>query len=85
MRPVRALPDLAVTSNFTSFLTVRYGDGAGDYSTVFQSSFLRGTLRVPMAIVAHTHDLDGVRRTASAIERGLVLRTERAVGLTRTL
>jgi hypothetical protein len=47
-----------------------------------RATFFRGVLRFAVAIVGHRADaLDGVRRTAAAFARGLVFRTEHAVGI----
>ncbi len=50
-----------------------------------RATFFRGRLRVPFAWIGHANRLDEVRGCARAIERGLVYRTERDVGVTRSL
>ena len=58
------------------FLRVHHSAAESDET---QSAFLRGTLRFPFAIIGHRADLQGVRETAGALERGLVVRSQRGV------
>ena len=46
-----------------------------------RASFLRGTRTFSFALLGHDANLDTVRRAAQASERGLVVRTEKSVGL----
>ncbi len=50
-----------------------------------RATFFRGRLRAPFAWVGHANRLDEVRACARAIERGLVVRTERGAGVARCL
>lgn len=50
-----------------------------------RATFFRGRLRVPFAWIGHRGDLETVRATACAIERGLVFRSAREVGIARGL
>ncbi len=50
-----------------------------------RGTFFRGRLRVPFAWIGHRGDLETVRTTACAIERGLVFRSAREVGIARSL
>ncbi|MGH0033724.1 MAG: hypothetical protein ACQGVK_01710 [Myxococcota bacterium] len=50
-----------------------------------RATFFRGRLRVPFAWIAHPDRFDGVRTSARALERGLIYRTERDIGLARGL
>ena len=48
-----------------------------------RATFFRGVLRFATAIVGHRADqLEDVRRSAGALARGLVFRTEHEVGIT---
>ncbi len=62
------------------FLRVLHSAAETDETRV---AFVRGFHRFGFALVGHPAELDGVRRTARCIERGLVYRTESDVGVAR--
>ena len=50
-----------------------------------RATFFRGVRRIAFAIVGHRSDLGAVRRVARGVERGLAYRTERGLGIARSL